>query len=223
MLRRVSPEGRARALREQRQRQRRTTKIVARCLLTTILIGLALAAVNAWVTPLSGGETGGAAVLLIAIWIGIAYGARERPARVEDFGGAPLTSLPVQIADWLERQRPALPAPATRLVDDIAAKLAAMPGPLAKLDRREPAADAVRKLLADELPGLVDRYLSVPPASRGEARDGFADADAQLVHGLGVVDAEVARMTSQLARGAFDELATQSRYLELKYDAGSPG
>jgi hypothetical protein len=39
-----------------------------------------------------------------------------------------------------------------------------------------------------------------------------------------VIDAEVTRMTEQLARGAFDEVATQRRYLELKYDgAGSLG
>ena len=224
MLRRVSPEGRARALKEQRARQRRTMKLLGRCLLATILVALLMAGINAWVTPLSGGMEAGALVVLIAAWIAIAFGMRERPATVADLGTAPLDALPAQTADWLEGQRPALPAPAARLADDIAAKLAAMPGPLAKLDPREPAADAVRKLLAHELPGLVDRYLSVPAPLRGEARDGFANADAQLVHGLGVVDAEVARMTSQLARGAFDELATQSRFLELKYSDGeTPG
>jgi hypothetical protein len=41
--------------------------------------------------------------------------------------------------------------------------------------------------------------------------------DAQLVEGLRVVESELARMTQQLASGDLDKLATQGKYLELKY------
>jgi hypothetical protein len=37
--------------------------------------------------------------------------------------------------------------------------------------------------------------------------------------GLAIVDREMARMTDELARGDFDALATQDRFLALKYDA----
>ena len=45
---------------------------------------------------------------------------------------------------------------------------------------------------------------------------GFVLGDG-VWEGLRLIDGEVARMTEQLARGAFDEVATQRRYLELKY------
>ncbi|HWU72664.1 MAG TPA: hypothetical protein VN137_04215, partial [Sphingomonas sp.] len=103
-------------------------------------------------------------------------------------------------------------------------RLEGMTPQLAQLDPKEPAADAVRKLLCVELPDLVTGYHAVPTSLRDRAGSGGQSADGHLVEGLGVIDAEVARMTEQLARGAFDEVATQRRYLELKYDgAGSLG
>jgi hypothetical protein len=45
--------------------------------------------------------------------------------------------------------------------------------------------------------------------------------DKQLVEGLHVVDAELQRMSEQLASGDLHKLATQGRYLELKYQ-GDP-
>ena len=57
----------------------------------------------------------------------------------------------------------------------------------------------------------------MPVSLRARAGADGRTADAQLVDGLALIDGEVARMTEQLARGAFDEVATQGRYLELKY------
>jgi hypothetical protein len=56
----------------------------------------------------------------------------------------------------------------------------------------------------------------VPEALRRTGRDG-PSPDRQLVDGLSVVDGEIARMTAQLASGDLHKLATQGRYLELKY------
>ena len=95
-------------------------------------------------------------------------------------------------------------------------KLEALAPQLVNLDPREPAAAEVRKLLATELPELIDGYTRVPAGLRSDDRNGVAP-DKQLVEALGVVDSELARMSADLATGDLNKLATQGRYLELKY------
>jgi len=124
--------------------------------------------------------------------------------------------LPRRTEAWLEAQRPALPAPAQLLLDGIGVKLEAMGPQLAALDPREPAAAEIRKLIGEELPELVGGYQRVPQALRREGRNGVSP-DRQLVEGLRTVESELGRMTEQLASGDLDKLATQNRYLELKY------
>ena len=71
--------------------------------------------------------------------------------------------------------------------------------------------DMVRRLVGEELPELIRGYQRVPQQLRRQG------PDAQLVEGLRVVEGEIARMTEQLASGDLDKLATQGKYLELKY------
>ncbi|MFP5455352.1 MAG: hypothetical protein ACLGHK_07630, partial [Alphaproteobacteria bacterium] len=73
-----------------------------------------------------------------------------------------------------------------------------------------------RKLMAEELPELVEGYKQVPEGMRRAERNG-SSPDRQLVEGLKVVDDELRRMGEQLVSGDLDKLATQGRYLELKY------
>jgi hypothetical protein len=218
MLRRVSPEGRARAAREQAKRQRATLRIVGRCLPALLAIALVMAAIGAWVTPVTPIGLLAAFFSFVLASSAIVYASREAPASAAGIAGASLAALPERTAGWLEQQRPALPAPAARLLDGIELRLEAMAPQLRDLDPVSPAADAVRNLLAVELPNLIERHHRIPATLRGDERDGRPSADAHLVGGLGIVDAEIARMTEQLARGAFDELATQNRFLELKYE-----
>lgn len=218
MLRRVSPEGRARAAREQARRRRATLRLVGRCLLALLLIALAVGAIGLWLAPITPPAIAVALILGVVACGAIAYVSREAPPSKAAIGSASLAALPERTAGWLEQQRAALPAPAARLLDGIELRLEAMTPQLRDLDPHGQAADAVRNLLAVELPGLIERHERVPATMRGEARDGRPSADAHLLSGLGIVDAEIARMTEQLARGAFDELATQNRFLELKYE-----
>jgi len=218
MLERVSPEGRARALKAQRKRQQAQMRIVGRCLLASLLVVLSLAAVNALLTPVTPAILAGAVLVMALAWAGIGYAARPRPLNAASLSGADLAALPGATAAWLEAQRPALPPPAVRLADLISARLEAMAPQLATLEPQGPAAQSVRRLLATELPNLVDHYRSIPEPLRADARDGSASADARLIDGLGIAEAQIGRMTEQLARGAFDELATQHRFLELKYE-----
>jgi len=219
MLRRFSPEGRRLALRARRRRFEAMLRRLFRAAVAALLIALGAGLFGLVFEPI--GMTG---LLLTALVIALAAAViLFWPARAptpEKLATADLALLPQRTEEWLERQRPALPAPAARLVDGIGVKLEALAPQLAGLDPREPAAAEIRKLIAEELPELVSGYQRVPASLRREVRDGIS-ADKQLVDGLTVVDSELARMTQQLAAGDLQKLATQGRYLELKYKGDS--
>jgi hypothetical protein len=217
MLRRVSPEGRARALAEQRRRQRTTMRLVLRCMLAGLAIILALGALDRFVATPGPAALAGALFLFLLACAGIVRVSRPRAVTAGTIAAAPLAALPGQVAAWLEARRPQLPPAAAGLIDSIAARLEAMGPQLAPLDPQGPAAESVRRLLGRELPALLEHYQTIPVNLRTAPREGSPSADAQLVGGLGIAEAEIGRMTEQLARGAFDELATQNRFLELKY------
>jgi hypothetical protein len=62
----------------------------------------------------------------------------------------------------------------------------------------------------------------VPKHLRRDGLNGMSP-DTQLIEGLNVVDAELQRMSEQLASGDLYKLATQGRYLELKYQGDPDG
>lgn len=212
MLHRVSPAGRARARREREARARARRPVwVAAIGAVMVLASTALMGASPVVLL-------GLAVLLVAAVVLIAVQVRPAPVTGEILvRRTALPDLTRQAQTWLDRQRDALPAPALPLADALAHRLAELQPQLARLSPEEPAAEAVRKLIATELPGLVDGWRGVPPSLRTRPQADGRTPDAQLVDGLRLIDGEVARMTEQLARGALDEVATQGRYLELKY------
>lgn len=211
MLRRVSPEGRALAARERRRRQRHSSRLVGRVMLLAIVAVAVLGLADAMLGTVPDWLLAVTATVFLAASAFTSYRARRQPASAAQLRTSPLTALPHAVASWLENRQQALPAPAAALTDGIATRLRELAPQFAQLDPREPAADAVRCLLAVELPDLIDRYQSVPPRLRSQG------ADSHLVNGLGIVDAEVARMTAELARGDVNALATRDRFLELKY------
>jgi hypothetical protein len=127
-----------------------------------------------------------------------------------------LARLPLSTETWLASQRPALPPPAQRLADGIGLKLEQLSPQLEHLNEQEPAAATIRRLIAEELPELVNGYQRVPQHLRMHDLNGLTP-DKQLVDGLLVVDSELKRMSEQIARGDLTQLATQTRYLEIKY------
>lgn len=224
MIARVSPEGRARAQKERARKQKATNRVVGRIALAALAVVLVTWLIGATIVTPGGIGIGMAVAVFVAACTAIVLTARDRPATAASLAQAPLAALPADVDAWLDLQRPALPAPAVTLVDTLSVRLAGMTPQLAALDADGPAADAVRRLLATDLPALVRGYRDVPPSLRARPGDNGRSADDHLLHGLSVVDGEIGRMTEQLARGAFDELATQHRFLELKYDgAGGLG
>lgn len=181
-----------------------------------LAVALAGGLIGSFVTPLG---IWGFFLMLIAmavVFFGILSWPHAPEPTTEQLTKSDLPLLPSRTERWLEGQRPALPAPAQLLADEIGIKLEALGPQLARLDPREPAAYEFRKLMAEELPELVDGYRRVPEAMRRETRNGTSP-DKQLVEGLRVVDEELQRMSQQLAGTDLDKLATQGRYLELKY------
>lgn len=179
----------------------------------TIVIG---AAVVGWFVPL--GTSGIMIVLALILAAVLLFGMfpAERQVRPEKLAETDLKALPLQTEIWLENQRKALPAPAVQLIDSIGVRLETLAPQLATLNPQEPAALEVRRLLSDHLPELVTGYQSIPEPMRRQERNGRVP-DNQLIEGLTVIDNEIDRMTEQLASGNLDSLATQTRFLEMKY------
>ncbi|EXS70520.1 hypothetical protein [Sphingobium sp. Ant17] len=215
VLRRHSERGQSLTARARQRRNAGLMRKVKYAFWAVLAVVLG-SAVAGFVLPL--GITGVMIALgvMIAALLLIALLPTETRVKSEALAQTPLTALPLQTEIWLENQRKALPAPAITLVDSIGVKLETLAPQLERLDPQDPAAQDVRRLLADHLPELVTGYQSIPQPMRRAERNGRVP-EQQLVDGLGVIDAEIARMSEQLASGDLNKLATQNRFLELKY------
>lgn len=138
-------------------------------------------------------------------------------ASTETLVNTDLKYLPAQTEVWLSSQRKALPAPAANQLDQIGLRLETLGPQLQTLDPREPAAQEVRKILTEHLPDLVNGYKRVPETLRRERQSNGQTPDQQLTEGLKLIDEEIAEMTRNIAAGDLDLLATQGKFLELKY------
>jgi hypothetical protein len=132
-----------------------------------------------------------------------------------------LATLAGKTEIWLEAQRPALPAPAITIVQDIGVRLDALAPQLGNLDDNDPAAREVRKLVGEHLPELINGYKRIPDSLKRKEHGGKTP-EQQLVDGLKLIDREIETMTGQISRGELDKLATRERYLEIRY-AGANG
>jgi hypothetical protein len=216
VLERIRSRTSPRAIRQHRRRVAGFFRRLKRAFYAVLAIALAGGLIGTFLTPL-----GIMGFFLMLVVMAIAFfaimGWPQAPEPTpQQMAKSDLPLLPSQTERWLEAQRPALPAPAQRIADEIGIKLEALGPQFAQLDPRTPAAHEFRKLIAEELPELVEGYKRVPDAMRRAERNG-SSPDRQLVDGLKVVDDELRRMGEQVVSGDLDKLATQGRYLELKY------
>lgn len=158
----------------------------------------------------------GVMALLVATTVTLAFYPTPRALPPERLRQTDLKTLPAATGRWLETQRPALPAPARTLADQIGVRLETLQFQMAGLDDAAPVAAEVRKLVGEQLPDFVRDYQKVPANLRATPRNGKTP-DAQLADGLKVIDGELAQLSEQLAQGDLDSLATRGRFLELKY------
>lgn len=201
-----------------RRRKRQGTEIVTRLgrIAAADVAILIAALVVGWIVPLG---IGGAMLVmgaLIAATLLLAFFPLAPEIRPETLVQVPLKQLSLKTEQWLETQRPALPAPAQTLVDGIGVRLEGLAPQLQTLNEQEPAAAEVRKLVGEQLPELLKSYARVPEALRGVDRNGQTP-NQQLSEGLKVIDDQIAGMSAQLAEGDLNLLATRGRFLEIKY------
>lgn len=154
------------------------------------------------------------AALMVAVLL-LRYPRLKVPTRQQLAQGS-LKSIVGNTELWLETQRPALPAPAVRVVDQLGVQLDALGLQLAQVGEDQPAAAEIRKLVGEHLPELVATYTAIPAHLRGQPRAGRTP-DEQLTESLTKISGEIDSVTRQLADGSIDDLAIKARYLDYKY------
>jgi len=188
--------------------------------LRNILLAIGAILIGAMIAGLVIGGLGFAGLFITFLAILCAVAAFAMPKvkvpRRADLNRGDVKSLVARTELWLEHQRPALPAPAVRIVDDIGVQLDALGQQLDHVDPAHPAAAETRKLVGEYLPEMVDSYRRIPQHLRGEKRAG-ATPDEQLVDSLGKISREIDHVTRALADGALDDLAIRNRYLDYKF------
>lgn len=162
--------------------------------------------------------------LLLVLLGGFGLYALARNARkavpkavAEDLPKADLATLPLKSELWLASQRRLLPAAAQSLCDSIGTRLKLLASQIAGIAPHDPVTHDIRRLVAEELPQLVNDYHRVPAALRKQAANGLMP-DQQLTLGLITIDKRLDQINTQLAAGPVTQLATQARYLDLKYE-----
>ncbi len=145
------------------------------------------------------------------------------PRRVDYRDDLPTRAVTQGLGDYLARERRALPAPAAREVDAIAAQLPLLEQRLAELDPLDPLAQDARRLMGKHLPELIERYERVPAGYRAE-RDGEGlTVDQRLTAGLGAARGALGEIADKLVEKDRAALETQGRFIESRYRDGGAG
>jgi hypothetical protein len=157
---------------------------------------------------------------VLASWALILYLGFRKPRAPQVVASADVASLPSHTADWLEHQRELLPEHAQPRIDSILTALHALGPQVRNLDPRAPGASDLQRLLGRELPDLVHGYQRVPAALQRQPLHGGPSPADRLVDALSTIEEQIDRTARRLATDDLHALATQQRYLELKYRDG---
>jgi hypothetical protein len=177
--------------------------------LVTILIGL--------VQPI--GMFGFLAAVGLAVGLAavIAFsGGREiaAPAVTPDL---PNGEMVQRFDSYIYRARAALPAPAQAEIDQLSAQLPPLKKTLERIDTLDPNAQDARRLMSIHLPGLIDRYLHVPSAYRGQEDGEGITVDQRLVDALSAGRQALSDINERLAKADMMAFGTQGRFIKSRY------
>jgi hypothetical protein len=177
--------------------------------LVTILIGL--------VTPI--GMFGFLAAVGLAVGLAavIAFsGGREiaAPAVTPDL---PNGEMVQRFDSYIYRARAALPAPAQAEIDQLSAQLPPLRKTLERIDSLDPNAQDARRLMSIHLPGLIDRYLHVPSAYRGQEDGEGITVDQRLIDALSAGRQALNDINARLAKADMMAFETQGRFIKSRY------
>lgn len=193
-----------------------------------VVLWMALAAIVIPIVMITAGLLSGlgmdaliaAPLTVLVAWAIILYLGFRKPRAPQVIASASIADLPARTADWLDHQRELLPRPAEPRIDAIVNGLHALAPQVRNLDARAPGANELKRLLAEELPDLIEGYQRIPADLQKQPQLGGATPAERLVDALGTVEEQLARATRRLATDDLHALATQQRYLELKYKDG---
>jgi len=177
--------------------------------LATIVIGL--------ITPI--GMFGFLAAVGLAIGIAavIAFSGGKEIARPEVTPDLPNGEMVQRFDSYIYRTRAALPAPAQAEIDLLSAQLPPLRATLERIDTLDPAAQDARRLMSIHLPGLIDRYLHVPPAYRGQEDGEGITVDERLAEALGAGRQALKEINERLVRQDMAAFETQGRFIKSRY------
>ena len=118
---------------------------------------------------------------------------------------------------YIYRARAALPAPAQAEIDQLSAQLPPLRKTLERIDTLDPGAQDARRLMSIHLPGLIDRYLHVPSAYRGQEDGEGITVDQRLVDALSAGRQALVDISERLARQDVAAFETQGRFIKSRY------
>jgi hypothetical protein len=200
-----------------RRKFKRWLQIALALIIATIVIPIALITGGFFLGPRGTEGLLLTPLTVIAAWALILFiGLRQKKAP-QALPKGEIAALPAHTSEWLDFQRQGLPWAAQQKLDDISLKLEALTPQLRRLDAAAPGALEARRLLADELPELVRGFQKLPPSLQRKPLHGGPTPEHRLIDGLATIDEEITRLHDRLAADDLHALATQQRYLELKY------
>lgn len=203
-----------------RERQRLNAglgRTVLRVAITIGVIWLTIIAIGL-VKPI--GMFGFLAALLVSGVVAavlIARGGRQAISPPAPSADLPNGAMVERFDSYIYRVRSALPAPARAELDAMTQVLPSLKQTLSRLETLDPTAQDARRLMSIHLPGLIDRYMRVPPAYRQERDGEDKTVDQRLVEGLAASRAALAEVSEQLARADVAALETQGRFIQSRY------
>lgn len=147
----------------------------------------------------------------------IARGGRAAIAAPAPSPDLPNGQMVDRFDSYLYRTRRALPAPAQAEIDRLSSALLPLKVTLDRLETLDPEAQDARRLMSVHLPGLIDRYIHVPAAYRGEQDGEGKTVDERLIDGLSAGRAALNEISEKLARADVAALETQGRFIQSRY------
>lgn len=177
--------------------------------IATIIVGL--------ITPI--GMFGFLAAVGLAIGVGamlLFSGGREiaAPNVTPDLPNGQMVG---RFDSYLFRARRALPAPAQAELDQLSAQLPALRQTLERIPDLDPNAQDARRLMSVHLPNLIDRYVHVPAAYRGQRDGENVSVDERLVEALAAGRQALTEISEKLARADMAAFETQGRFIQSRY------
>jgi hypothetical protein len=216
LVRDVMSESRLQAKRRKRKFIK-WLKVALALLIATIVIPITLATAGFFLGPRGVEGLILTPLAVICAWALILFIALRKKKSPQALPKTEIAALPAHTSEWLDFQRTGLPWAAQQKLDDISLKLEALAPQLRRLDPQAPGAVEARRLLAEELPELVRGFQKLPPSLQRKPLHGGPSPEHRLIDGLKTIDDEISHLHDRLAADDLHALATQQRFLELKY------